>query len=194
MPYNFYAFLDRMKYIRRWSLMRSTREENIREHSQQVALFAHALALIDREIFGNTPDVSKTVLYALYHECSEVMTGDLPTPIKYFNPEIHGAYKQLEDRAADKLLGMLPPELAAALSPCVKADTDSREYKLVKAADKLSAYVKCLEEVKGGNAEFKKAKESIGRELKSKKMPCLDYFMQNFLPGFLLTLDEMEEL
>lgn len=194
MPYNFYAFLDRMKYIRRWSLMRSTREENIMEHSQQVALFAHALALIDREIFGNTPDVSKTVLYALYHECSEVMTGDLPTPIKYFNPEIHGAYKQLEDRAADKLLGMLPPELAAALSPCVKADTDSREYKLVKAADKLSAYVKCLEEVKGGNAEFKKAKESIGRELKSKKMPCLDYFMQNFLPGFLLTLDEMEEL
>ncbi len=194
MPYNFYAFLDRMKYIRRWSLMRSTREENIMEHSQQVALFAHALALIDREIFGNTPDVSKTVLYALYHECSEVMTGDLPTPIKYFNPEIHGAYKQLEDRAADKLLGMLPSELAAALSPCVKADTDSREYKLVKAADKLSAYVKCLEEVKGGNAEFKKAKESIGRELKSKKMPCLDYFMQNFLPGFLLTLDEMEEL
>ena len=154
---NFYAFLDRMKYIRRWSLMRSTREENIMEHSQQVALFAHALALIDREIFGNTPDVSKTVLYALYHECSEVMTGDLPTPIKYFNPEIHGAYKQLEDRAADKLLGMLPSELAAALSPCVKADTDSREYKLVKAADKLSAYIKCVEEVEAGNGDFAQA-------------------------------------
>ena len=157
---NFYAFLDRMKYIRRWSLMRSSRDENIMEHSQQVAMFAHALAVIDTQICGNAPDVSKTVLYALYHETSEVMTGDLPTPIKYFNSEIHGAYKQLEDRACDKLL----------------------------------AYVKCLEEVKAGNAEFRKAKESIERELKEKKLPCLDYFMQTFLPGFLLTLDEMEDL
>lgn len=194
MAYNFYAFLDRMKYIRRWSLMRSSRDENIMEHSQQVAMFAHALALIDTEIYGNAPDISKTVLYALYHECGEVMTGDLPTPIKYFNREIHGAYKQLEDRAADKLLGMLPQTLSAALAPCVKADADSYEYKLVKAADKLSAYVKCLEELKSGNAEFKKAKLSIGRELKAKKMPCVDYFMENFLPGFSLTLDEMEEL
>ena len=118
MAYNFYAFLDRMKYIRRWSLMRSSRDENIMEHSQQVAMFAHALAIIDTEICGNAPDISKTVLYALYHECGEVMTGDLPTPIKYFNREIHGAYKQLEDRAADKLLGMLPQTLSAALAPC----------------------------------------------------------------------------
>ena len=192
--YNFYAFLDRMKYIRRWSLMRSSREENIMEHSQQVAMFAHALAVIDREIYHNAPDVSKTVLYALYHETSEVMTGDLPTPIKYFNAEIHGAYKQLEDRASDKLLAMLPEPLRGGIVPFVKADAESYEYKLVKAADKLSAYVKCLEELKSGNAEFKRAKESIEQELASKKMPCLDYFMENFIPGFLLTLDEMENL
>lgn len=191
---NFYAFLDRMKYIRRWSLMRSSREENIMEHSQQVALFAHALAVIDTQVCGNAPDISKTVLYALYHETSEVMTGDLPTPIKYFNNEIHGAYKQLEERACDKLLDMLPAHLRGGIAPFVKADTGSYEYKLVKAADKLSAYVKCLEELKAGNAEFRKAKESIEGELRGRKMPCLDYFMQTFLPGFLLTLDEMEDL
>lgn len=191
---NFYAFLDRMKYIRRWSLMRSSREENIMEHSQQVALFAHALAVIDTQVCGNAPDISKTVLYALYHETSEVMTGDLPTPIKYFNNEIHGAYKQLEERACDKLLDMLPAPLRGGIAPFVKADTDSYEYKLVKAADKLSAYVKCLEELKAGNAEFRKAKESIEGELRGRKMPCLDYFMKTFLPGFLLTLDEMEDL
>ena len=191
---NFYAFLDRMKYIRRWSLMRSSRDENIMEHSQQVALFAHALAVIDTEICGNAPDISKTVLYALYHETSEVMTGDLPTPIKYFNNEIHGAYKQLEDRACDKLLDLLPAQLRGGIAPFVKADADSYEYKLVKAADKLSAYVKCLEELKAGNDEFRKAKESIEGELREKKLPCLDYFMQTFIPGFLLTLDEMEDL
>ena len=191
---NFYAFLDRMKYIRRWSLMRSSRDENIMEHSQQVALFAHALAVIDTEICGNAPDISKTVLYALYHETSEVMTGDLPTPIKYFNNEIHGAYKQLEDRACDKLLDLLPAQMRGGIAPFVKADADSYEYKLVKAADKLSAYVKCLEELKAGNEEFRKAKESIEGELRKKKLPCLDYFMQTFIPGFLLTLDEMEDL
>ena len=194
MPYNFYAFLDRMKYIRRWALMRSSQEENIMEHSQQVAMFAHALAVIDREVYKNSPDVLKTVLCALYHESSEVMTGDLPTPIKYYNPAIRGAYRQIEDCATDKLLSMLPEELQGGIAPYVKPDCESYEYALVKAADKLSAYVKCLEELKAGNAEFKKAKESIGRELKAKKMPCVDYFMEKFIPGFLLTLDEMEAL
>ena len=140
--YNFFAFLDRMKYIRRWSLMRSSRDENVTEHTQQVAVFAHALAVIDREVFGGSPDVEKTVLLALYHESSEVMTGDLPTPIKYFNREIHGAYKQLEERAERKLLAMLPEELQNAFRPCVMPDTQSYEYRLVKAADKLSAYIK----------------------------------------------------
>ena len=191
---NFYAFLDRMKYIRRWSLMRSSRDENIMEHSQQVALFAHALAVIDTEICGNAPDISKTVLYALYHETSEVMTGDLPTPIKYFNNEIHGAYKQLEDRACDKLLDLLPAQMRGGIAPFVKADADSYEYKLVKAADKLSAYVKCLEERKSGNDEFIKAEETIEADLRSRGLPCLDYFMEQFIPAFSLTLDEMEEL
>ena len=194
MAYNFYAFLDRMKYIRRWALMRSSQEENIMEHSQQVAMFAHALAVIDTDVFKNSPDILKTVLFALYHESSEVMTGDLPTPIKYYNPAIRGAYRQIEDCATDKLLSMLPEELQGGIAPYVKSDGDSYEYKLVKAADKLSAYVKCLEEHKAGNAEFKKAKESIERELKEKKMPCVDYFMEKFIPGFSLTLDEMEAL
>ena len=192
--YNFYAFLDRMKYIKRWSLMRSSREENVMEHSQQVAVIAHALALIDTEVCGNAPDVNKTVLYAMYHECSEVMTGDLPTPIKYYNKEMRGAYRAIEDRASERLLAMLPEELKKGLAPYVVADTESYEYKLVKGADKLSAYVKCLEELKAGNAEFKKAKESIEKELKEKNMPCVDYFCEKFLPGFLLTLDEMEDL
>lgn len=194
MAYNFYAFLDRMKYIRRWALMRSSQEENIMEHSQQVAMFAHALAVIDTDVFKNSPDILKTVLFALYHESSEVMTGDLPTPIKYYNPAIRGAYRQIEDCATDKLLSMLPEELQGGIAPYVKSGGDSYEYKLVKAADKLSAYVKCLEELKAGNAEFKKAKESIERELKEKKMPCVDYFMEKFIPGFSLTLDEMEAL
>ncbi len=194
MGYNFFAFLDRMKFIRRWALMRSSRDENIMEHSQQVAMFAHALAVIDTQIYGNTPDVSKTVLYAIYHESGEVMTGDLPTPIKYFNSEIRVAYKQLEDRACEKLLGMLPPALTECFAPYVKADTDSYEYRLVKAADKLSAYVKCLEEIKSGNDEFNKAKESIEAELRAKELPCLQYFLEQFIPAFLLTLDEMDSL
>ncbi len=192
--YNFYAFLDRMKYIRRWSLMRSSREENVMEHSYEVAVLAHALALIDREICKNAPDVEKTVLYALYHECSEVMTGDLPTPIKYYNAQMRGAYGEIEDRASGRLLSMLPDPVKDSLSPYVLADKGSYEYKLAKAADKLSAYIKCLEECKAGNAEFNRAKESIERELKERNMPCLAYFMENFLPGFLLTLDEMEGL
>lgn len=192
--YNFYAFLDRMKYIKRWSLMRSSREENVMEHSQQVAVIAHALAVIDREIFKNAPDVNKTVLYAMYHECSEVMTGDLPTPIKYYNKEMRGAYRALEDKASERLLAMLPKELKEALAPYVVADTESYEYRLVKGADKLSAYIKCMEELKAGNAEFKKAKESIEKELDGKNMPCIEYFREKFLPAFLLTLDEMEDL
>lgn len=190
MEYDFYAFLDRMKYIRRWALMRSTRDENIMEHSLEVAMFAHALAAIDTEIYGGTPDVTKTVLYALYHESSEVMTGDLPTPIKYYNKDILGAYKNLEERAADKLLGMLPEELVPALAPYVKADTSSYEYRLVKAADKLSAYVKCLEEMKSGNTEFAKAKESTEEDLHRRNMPCVEYFMEKFIPAFTRTLDE----
>ena len=192
MPYNFYAFMDRMKYIKRWSLMRSVREENIMEHSQQVAMLAHALAIITNKIYGGAVDEGKCVLYAVYHECSEVMTGDLPTPIKYFNNNIKGAYKDIEARACKKLLAMLPEELEEGLEPFVLSDTDSEEYKILKAADRLAAYIKCLEEHRSGNTEFEKAKKSIEEDLHSRGIPAAEYFMQNFIPPFLLTLDELE--
>lgn len=191
MSYDFYAFMDRMKYIKRWSLMRSVREENIMEHSQQVAMFAHALALIKNEYFGGNVNAEKCALIAIYHECSEVMTGDLPTPIKYFNNSIHGAYKELEDGACNKLLSTLPKEMEDILTPFVKPE-DCEEKRIVKAADRLAAYVKCLEELRCGNSEFVKAKNSIEEDLKSRNMPEVDYFMQNFIPSFKLTLDELQ--
>ncbi len=194
MSYNFFAFIDRMKYIKRWQLMRSVRDENIMEHSQQVAMFAHALAVINNKVMGGNADSGKAVLYAVYHECSEVMTGDLPTPIKYFNNSIHGAYKQLEDRAVDKLLTTLPDELSLEFALSMKPDCDCLEYKLMKAADRLAAYVKCLEELRCGNSEFAKAKKSIEDDLKSRKMPEVDYFFENFIQGFSLTLDELEDM
>ncbi len=194
MRYDFYAYMDRMKYIKRWQLMRSVREENIMEHSQGVTLLAHALAVIHNEVYGGKADVLKTVLYAVYHETSEVMTGDLPTPIKYYNRSIHGAYKELERSACEKMTDMLPTELKDGISPYVLADEDSVEYRLVKAADRLSAYIKCLEELRSGNSEFSKAKKSIEDDLHSRNMPEIEYFFQNFIPSFSLTLDELEEM
>lgn len=192
MRYDFYAYMDRMKYIKRWQLMRSAREENIMEHSQSVALLAHALVSIHNEVFGGKADVLKTVLYAVYHETSEVMTGDLPTPIKYYNRSIQGAYKELERTACEKMVGTLPSELKPALSPYVLADENSLEYKFVKVADRLSAYIKCLEELRFGNNEFLKAKKSIEEDLKSRNMPEIEYFFENFIPSFQCTLDELE--
>ena len=184
--------MDRMKYIKRWSLMRSVREENIMEHSQQVAFIAHALAVITNKLYGGSLDCEKCVLYAIYHECSEVLTGDLPTPIKYFNRSITGAYKDIESAACDKLLATLPEELREELAPSVKPDTSCEEWKVVKAADRLSAYIKCLEERRCGNTEFEKAEKSIKDDLKSRNMPAVEYFMKNFIPAFSLTLDELE--
>ncbi len=192
MRYDFYAYMDRMKYIKRWQLMRSTREENIMEHSQSVALLAHALATIHNDVYGGNVDVLKTVLYALYHETSEVMTGDLPTPIKYYNKGIHGAYKELEQKACEKMTRMLPEEMQSEIAPYVLADESTMEYQLVKAADRLSAYIKCLEELRSGNKEFSKAKTSIEEDLKSRKMPSVDYFFKHFIPSFKLNLDELE--
>lgn len=192
MSYNFYAFMDRMKYIKRWQLMRSVREENIMEHSQQVAMFAHALAVINRKVFGGTADAEKTALYAVYHECSEVMTGDMPTPIKYFNNTIHGAYKSLEDRACDKLIATLPEELRGEIGDLMKPDVQSYEYALMKAADRLAAYVKCLEELRCGNDEFVKAKKSIEDDLHARNLPEVEYFFERFIDSFSLTLDELE--
>ncbi|MBQ8283836.1 MAG: 5'-deoxynucleotidase [Clostridia bacterium] len=194
MRYDFYAYMDRMKYIKRWQLMRSVREENIMEHSQSVAILAHALVSIHNEVYGGNADVLKTVLYAMYHETSEVMTGDLPTPIKYYNRSIQGAYKELEKSACEKIVGTLPKELQGSLSPYVLADEDSVEYRLVKAADRLAAYIKCLEELRSGNSEFTKAKKSIEEDLRGRNLPEVEYFFENFIPSFALTLDELEGL
>ena len=190
--YKFYAFLDRMKYIKRWSLMRSTREENIMEHTQQVTVLSHALSLIENKIYGGNLNIEKVLLYATYHETGEVITGDLPTPIKYFNPEIHSAYKDLENMAEKKLLSLLPEEIKGEYEKAVLPDTESEEYKLVKIADKLSAYLKCVEELKVGNGEFKKAEASILKELKKVDNRALKYFMENMLPAHKLTLDELD--
>ncbi|MDE6001168.1 MAG: 5'-deoxynucleotidase [Clostridia bacterium] len=192
MSYNFFAFMDRMKYIKRWQLMRSFREENIMEHSQQVAMFAHVLAVINNKVFGGNADAEKAVLYAVYHECGEVMTGDLPTPIKYFNSNIEGAYKNLESQACDKLIETLPEELRGELAKCIKPDADSLEYKIMKAADRLAAYVKCLEELRCGNNEFAKAKKSIEQDLHRRNMPEVEYFFEKFIKSFSLTLDELD--
>ena len=192
MPYNFYAFMDRMKYIKRWSLMRSVREENIMEHSQQVAVIAHALALLSNKYFGGNVNVEKTVLLAQYHETGEVITGDLPTPIKYFNPEIRDAYKDLEKNACVKILDMLPEDLREDYREYVIQDESAEERRLVKFADRLAAYLKCVEEIKAGNSEFKKAKATIEKELKSARRPEVDYFLKEFAPAFELTLDELD--
>jgi len=192
MRYDFYAYMDRMKYIKRWQLMRSTRKENIMEHSQSVAVLAHALVTIHNEVYGGTADVLKTVLYAMYHEVSEVMTGDLPTPIKYYNRSIHGAYKELEKSACEKIVGTLPEAMKTGIEPYVIADEECLEYRLVKAADRLAAYIKCLEELRSGNGEFAKAKKSIEADLHSKNMPEIEYFFEHFIPSFELTLDDLE--
>ncbi len=194
MHHDFYAYMDRMKYIKRWQLMRCMRDENIMEHSQEVALIAHALVTVHNELYGGHADVLKTVLYAVYHETAEVMTGDLPTPIKYYNKSIHGAYKELERSACEKMVYMLPEELQAGISPFVLADESSLEYTFVKAADKFSAYIKCLEELRSGNKEFAKAKKTIEEDLHARNMPEVEYFFKHFIPSFSLTLDELESL
>ena len=192
MSYNFFALLARMKYIDRWGLMRNTQTENIQEHSHQVAVLAHALALIGREKFGSRVDPGKAAIAGLYHDASEILTGDLPTPVKYDNPAIKEAYKAVERVAADKLLSLLPPEMQAEFSPYVREELDPNLLKVVKAADKLAAHIKCLEELKAGNLEFKLAARQTREALDHMEMPELDYFMKYFLPGFELTLDELQ--
>ena len=191
MAYNFFALMGRMKYIDRWGLMRNTQTENIQEHSHMVAVLAHALAVVDREKFGGKVDPNEAAVAGLYHDASEILTGDLPTPVKYDNPAIKEAYKAVEAVAADKLLTMLPPELQPRFAPYVREELEPELLAIVKAADKLSAYIKCLEEVKAGNAEFKLAARQTRDALDKMELPALDYFMKHFLPGFELTLDEL---
>ena len=174
--------------------MRSMRDENIMEHSHSVAILTHALCCIENTVFGGNVNAEKAVLYALYHEVSEVMTGDLPTPIKYFNSGIHGEYEKLERLAVEKISANLPPEMKEYLLPYLLPEKDTEELLFVKAADKLSAYIKCLEEIRSGNNEFVQAEKSIAAQLLEKKMRSVDYFFEHFVPAFSLTLDELEGL
>ena len=190
MSYHFFPMISRMRYINRWGLMRNTRLENIQEHSHQVAVLAHALAVIQNKYFGGQVDPGAVAVAALYHDASEILTGDMPTPIKYDNPDIQNAYKQVESVAERKLLSMLPQDLRPDFEEIITIP-DPEIHALVKAADKLSAYLKCVEELKAGNNEFKKAKEQTYAALCQNPIPALTYFMEHFLEGFELTLDEL---
>ena len=191
MSHSFFAYIFRMRYIARWALMRNTRTENVEEHSYEVAVLAHALAVIGRDVFHKELNPDGIAAAALFHDAPEIITGDMPTPIKYYNPDIKTAYKQVEAVAQDKLLSMLPPELVPAYEPLVR-ESDGGVRRYVKAADKLSAYIKCVEEGKAGNTEFKKAAEQTLTALKEMDMEELNWFMERFLPAFALTLDELQ--
>lgn len=183
--YSFFALLSRMKYINRWGLMRNARQENLSEHTLEVAYIAHALALMS----GMEP--SRAVFCALYHDCSEIITGDLPTPIKYDNPEIRKNYRQIERAAVERLLSALPKELSARYEPCF-FEEDEQVRKLVKAADKLSALLKCIEEIQMGNRDFCSAKEAQLAALRAVGLPAVDTFLEQFLPSYERTLDELQ--
>ena len=191
MANEFYALMGRMRYITRWGLMRNTFSENIQEHSHQVAVLAHALALIRRDVLKlSGPDPDKCAVAALYHDASEILTGDLPTPIKYYNPDIKTAYKQVERIAGERLLSMLPPELRASYEPLVLEEDEALEP-IVKAADKLSAHIKCLEEQKAGNSEFDTAARQSWESMKQMGLPELDWFLEHCLAPFAWNLDQL---
>lgn len=191
MANEFYALMGRMRYITRWGLMRNTFSENISEHSHMTAVLAHALALIRRDILKlEGPDPDRCAVAALYHDASEILTGDLPTPIKYYNPDIKDAYKQVERIAGNRLLDMLPKELRDAYAPLVLEDDPAVEP-IVKAADKLSAHIKCLEEQKAGNTEFDSAAKQTWDAMKAMKLPELDWFLDYCLGAFALNLDQL---
>ena len=191
MANEFYALMARMRYITRWGLMRNTFSENIQEHSHQVAVLAHALALIRRDILKlSGPDPDRCAVAALYHDASETLTGDLPTPIKYHNPDIKGAYKQVEQIACQRLIDMLPEQLREAYAPLI-TESDAEVKPIVKAADKLSAYIKCIEEQKAGNADFDSAAKQTLKAMQAMNLPELDWFVENCLSGFSLDIDQL---
>lgn len=190
-PSHFFAYLARMKYIARWGVMRNTRTENIQEHSLQAAMIAHALALIGREVFGRRVDPERVMALAVFHEVSEVITGDLPSPIKHHDPALRSAYGRIEEAARRRLFRMLPEELRGAYRPLLMAGEEDEHAALVKAADKLCAYLKCVEEMKSGNQEFARARATLEAEIEALDLPEVAWFMERFAPGFSLTLDEL---
>ena len=189
---HFFAYLSRMKFIRRWGLMHSTYSENIQEHSSQVAMVAHALAIIRNRLFAGRVNPDRVAVLALYHDASEVLTGDLPTPVKYFNPDIKTAYHAIEETANTKLLSMIPAELQPDYHAFFHhVEADAAHLELIKAADKLCAYLKCLEEVSVGNKEFTQAEKTLRATVESSDLPEVRYFLDTFVPSFTLTLDEL---
>ncbi|MCD8026583.1 MAG: 5'-deoxynucleotidase [Clostridiales bacterium] len=191
---HFYAMLSRMKYINRWGLMNNTKNENISEHSLQVAMLAHCLVLIHNKRFGGELDAERAALLSIFHDSTEIITGDMPTPVKYFNPEIKNAYKEIENCAADRLVSMLPDDFKEDMEEIIKMSEKSDEElkRYVKAADKLSALIKCIDEIRMGNDEFKQAKQTIESSIHDMNLPEVRVFEEEFLPSFYLTLDEQD--
>ena len=193
MKNGFYAMISRMKYINRWALMRNEHSENLAEHSFEVSVIAHALTVIGNKRFGKNLDCSRAALLGLYHDAPETLTGDLPTPVKYYSDEVRRAYKTVENVACDNLLDMLPPEFYDDYKPLFTAEPGDEElYRYVKAADKISALIKCLEEKKAGNSEFRLAGESTLKAIHKLNLPEAEVFLEDFLPAYELTLDELK--
>lgn len=199
MGHHFFAMIGRMRFINRWGLMRNTLPENISEHSLQVSMIAHALAVIRNRYFSEgriAIDPAQAALWGLYHDASEILTGDLPTPVKYFNPAIRDAYQAVESVATSRLLSLLPPDLVPDYRPILEPDRHDpvvrESLRLVKAADRISAYLKCVEEGKAGNSEFIQAGRATYAKIESMDLPEVSYFMSDFVPSFSLTLDELD--
>lgn len=190
---NFYAMMSRMKYINRWGLMNNTKYENLSEHSLQVAMLAHCLVLIHNKRFAGSLNAERASILAVFHDSTEIITGDMPTPIKYFNNTIKDAYKDIENAAADRLCALLPEDFREDMELIIKqnSDEDKELKKFVKAADRFSALIKCIEELRMGNEEFRQAKTGIEKSIKEMNMPEAEVFSKEFLPAFSLSLDEM---
>lgn len=191
MRHKFFALISRMRNIQRWGLMRNSFIENVQEHSHMVAVLAHGLAMIDRDILGGTADPDRCASAALFHDAPEILTGDLPTPVKYYNPEIQRAYKEVERVSCKKLLNLLPAELRKGYEPLL-LESDETVQPFVKAADKLSAHIKCIEEMKAGNLEFESAANQTKQALLKMELPALQWFMDHCLDSFALNLDQLE--
>lgn len=197
--YAFYAFLFRTKLIDRWGLMQNAQSENVQEHTMQVALIAHALCIIRNTYYRGQVNADKAAVIALFHDASEIITGDMPTPVKYFDEDIVSAYKHLEEIANRKILSMLPEKMRPLYEPCFFQNGENeQEFRIVKAADKLCAYTKCLEEIKAGNLEFRSAAattlEALEKMAESAQMPEIRFFLEHFITAFSMTLDEQESL
>lgn len=192
MKSHFFAMLSRMKNINRWGLMRNVRNENLCEHSFETAVIAHALAEIANNRLGAELDADKIAVCALFHDTTEILTGDMPTPVKYYNDDIKKAYKQVEKTAQNKLLSLLPDYLKNSYSKVYETDSLTESY--VKAADKLSALIKCIEELSMGNKEFESAKKSTEKSIKELNLEAADIFLKEFIPSYSLTLDEQNNL